>query len=274
MRNIKSLVYSFITGFTVFIVGVYFVLNFTPKQPEPKPDYSYIVTTKDIKKNDVIKEEDLEIKKSQFEISDTYKNKNDLVGKTAQQDIAVGKPIIKHFIKEMTKQINTAQEPSAGFRAIPLLIKKSSMPPYLEIGQKFDLYTKEESMKIENVKILNILDPTTNDSNKMLILEINNADAPYFIEQIVKTKGVLLLQKNIEEYGNYKFTRLTNGNPEPEPKKSTPTKSSVDEYIPPISELLNNNGNTENKFTEEVQNEKKQVELIVGNTKTQVEFNE
>ena len=70
------------------------------------------------------------------------------------------------------------------------------MPPYISLNDRFDLATKDNLMIIENLKILNILDPTKDESNKMLILEIKSEDVPTFIKYQVSTKGFIFLQKN------------------------------------------------------------------------------
>ena len=241
--------------------------------------YEYIVAVKDIKKGDSIKEEDVEIKDLGIEMTDAYKHKGDVVGRVAESDILPQKPIIKNFLKaiEPIKTV-TYNEPQSGYRAIPFLIKKASMPPYLSVNQKFDLITKENSMRIENLRILDILDTTTNDGNKILLFEIKNSDLPTYVKYQNSSNGFIFLKKNPSEYGEYRFLDLAKQTGEPKTASSgMPSKMPDGEYLPPISDIVGYDGENDSsgsKLNNTETSNKKEVEVIIGDTKTKLEFNE
>lgn len=284
MNNRKSLIAATIAA--IFVLALFGTITFKNenKKTETKqstPQYQYVSAKNAIKKNAVIKEEDVEIKMSPASLVGSYKATGEVVGRKAKQDIEVGKPIMKVFVQEIKIDdgANAGIKPAEGFRAIPILVRKSSLPPYISLSDRFDLATKENSMTIENLKILNMLDPTKDDSNKMLILEIKSEDIPSFIKYQVATKGFIFLQKNKEDVGEYKFTDIQKLEEE---RKKAEEKKLFDELLkqanepaslPPIENIKNNepipdfqpSGFIEAKNT-------KEVEVIIGNSKTKMEF--
>ncbi len=283
LNNKRALILSAITAVCVFGCFGAYVFNSTPKDVQtPKtPQYQFVVAKEEIKKGSVVKEEDIEIKDFPMDINGTYKATGELVGRTAKQDIVAGKPIMKAFIKEIVvKETNDEGiQPDEGFRAVPVLVKKSGLPPYISTSDRFDLTTKENTMVIENLRILNILDPTKDESNKMIILEIKTSDVSDFVKHLSTTKGLIFLQKNPGDYGEYKFTDLERLRIENElaqekrameeliKKTSNPIPPAIENNeIPNISDIAPSVFKTPEKTRE--------VEIIVGNSKTKMEFSD
>lgn len=268
MKNRKSLMLAVVAAALVFVTFGSITIKTQPKQSVSGPSFQYVVSKTDIKKGDTIKEEDVEIKDFKVNIEGTYKASGEVIGRTADADISAGKPIIKDFIAviDIANKAKGA-EPVSGFRAVPVLIRADSIPPYLAANSKFDLFTRESSMKIENVRILNILDPANNTSNKMLVLEIKNADVQRFIEYQTKTKGFIFVQKSPDEYGDYKFYDIlkSSGNRVLSSASyyDSDTLPSIEKLPPEIDEYTQNAGYYSGG---------KQVELIVGNKRSKMEF--
>ncbi len=282
INNKKSLIAAFVAGAFVFIIFGSITLKTTPTtKTSSNPSYQYVVANKEIKKGDIIKEEDVKIQDFVIDIEGAQKATGEVVGRKAATDIVPQKPIMKSFVEEIKveeKPDAIALEPKKGFRAIPVLIKKSSIPPYLKVGSVFDLYTKENSMKIENLKILNVLDAPRDEGNKMLIVEIKNGDIPIFIESLRSTKGLILLQKNISDMGEYRFYSTLGGTPILKASNQIKKQTSDNmEVLPPISQIDKNIvdiSNNEKQTTKSNNNEYNEVEIIVGNNKSKVEFTE
>ena len=277
INNKKSLFYSSVAAVSVFGIFCLLLFNSTPKvveKPKEASEYEYVVTTKDIKKGDIITEDDVEIKDLQMEMTGAYQKKADVIGRSTEEEIKAGMPVVKNFLKAIEVNNTSNIEPKNGFRAVPLLIKISALPPYVSTNQLYDLFTRENSMKIENLKILSILDSTSGDGNKLLILEIKNSDVPAFIDNQVATSGFIFVQKNPEEYGEYKFssTKKSFNSDKDIISSEMPAKLPDSAYLPPISDVMNN----EPSISQPAVNytDKKQVEIIVGNTKTKMEFEE
>ena len=124
-------------------------------------------------------------------------------------------------------------------------------------------------MNIENLQILSILDGKGTGGNKILVLEIKNGDVPKFLEYAQQTKGFIFAQKNTDEYGEYKFIDLNKSTISP----GAPIKSEIPEHLPSIGVLGDSSDNVANG-TIEGYVPKKEVEVIVGNQKTTMEFAE
>lgn len=271
-NNKKSLIVATVAFCAAFCIIWYWASNSTPKTKEAENQtLEYVFTKTPIKKGDIIKEENLQMKKSVMEFEGAFKNISDVVGASANTNIEEDKIIIATFVN-LPQDLKSAI-PSVGFRAVALPIAKSGIPPYVIAGKKYDLYTGSNTMKIENVKVLNIIDQPENNSNKMIIFEIKNSDVPTFVDSINKKGGdsYMLIEKNEADYGVYKFTKK-----EEEPKKETKLPPLIkDGYIPPIENLDNFLAPNE-KNIEPVSNDvpKKEVEVIVGSNKTKMEFSE
>lgn len=284
INNKKSTIFATAAALVVLFLFGSVTFKTTPQPQNVKqPEHLYVAAKNTIKKGEQIKEEDLEIKDFPIEINGAYKATGELIGRVAKQDIEAQKPVIKTFIKEIeiTEQPKEGILPQEGYRAIPVLVQKSGLPPYISLSDRFDLATKENSMIIENLRILNILDPAKSDLNKMLILEIKNEDVSAFIAYQVKTKGLIFLQKNSEDIGEYKFTDIKKA--ELEKKKSEekralediPKKASNEPVLPPIDKIKDNADSDielHNTLKKRADNTK-EVEIIVGSTKTKMEFN-
>ncbi len=280
-NNRKSLIAALVTGALVFVIFGSITLK-TPDTVQTAPSYQFVVAKTDIKKDDKIKEENVEIKDFQVNIEGTYKATGELIGRVAKQDITAGKPIMQAFIQPIDVQDDPLKgvEPDEGFRAVPLLIKKSSLPPYVATNARFDLFTRENTMKVENLRILAILDTSKDGANKMLLLEIKNEDVPAFIKYQVDTKGFIFLQKNTGEYGEYKFVDFEKIKKQQEEKtaKQTARRTSgaVSGEIPSLKNIPDIEDipyvGSKNVQTKEPPISGKGVEIIVGNTKSRVEF--
>lgn len=278
MNNRKSLIAATVASAMVFVIVGSLILKTPPKEIQSNlPKYQYVISKTDIKKGDVIKEEDIEMKDFGINIEGTYKATGELIGRNAKTDIASGKPIIKNFIEEIKiKQEKIGIEPQEGYRAIPVLIRKSAMPPYLSTETRFDLFTRENSMKIENLKILNVLDPTRDESNKMLVLEIKNSDVSAFIEYQVKTKGFIFLQKNPNDVGEYKFIDIEKAE-QAKIRKEAENRAKNETGLPSVPVIGKISPDDIQNINElipanNVNTHKKEVEVIVGTQKTKVEF--
>lgn len=281
MNNRKSLIAATVAALFVLIIFGSITFNGNGKidaAREKTPQFQYVITKNAIKKNDVIEEEDVEIKMSPVEIGGTYKATGEVVGRKAKIDIEVGKPLVKAFVQEIKikEEPKEGIKPQEGFRAIPVLIKKSSLPPYISLDDRFDLATKDNSMIIENLKILNILDPTRDDANKMLILEIKSEDVPTFIKYQVATKGFVFLQKNKEDIGKYRFIDIKKQEIEKIKNYGPITEGDIPSSLPPIESIKDNyNQIPDIQSTGFVAPKKgKQVEVIVGSSKTKMEFDD
>lgn len=286
MNNRKSIIAATVAALFVLIIfgSITFNGNKQKVTESKAPQFQYVVAKNIIKKNAVIKEEDVEIKTSSVAIGGTYKATGEIIGRKAKQDIEIGKPVTKNSIQEIKikEEPKEGIKPKEGYRAIPILVRKSSMPPYISLNDRFDLATKDNLMIIENLKILNILDPTKDESNKMLILEIKSEDVPTFIKYQVSTKGFIFLQKNKEDIGEYKFVDIKK---QEEEKKKAEEKKMLEEMIkqasipanlPPIEKIKDNNDQIPELQTGSfvAPTKGKEVEVIVGNSKTKMEFND
>ena len=278
MNNRKSLIAATVAALFVLIIFGSITFNGNMQKPiEDKPEYQYVAAKNAIKKNAVIKEEDVEIKMSPVEIGGTYKGTGEIIGRKAKQDIEIGKPVVKAFIQEI-KIIEEPKgvKPKEGYRAIPILIKKSSLPPYISLDDRFDLATKDNCMIIENLKILNMLDPTRDESNKMLILEIKSTDVPTFIKYQVSTKGFVFLQKNKEDIGEYRFIDVKKQEEERKTFESMLRQANEPVNLPPIERIKDNNDQISDFQSSGfvAPRKGKEVEVIVGNSKTKMEFSD
>lgn len=269
-NNKKSLTVAFVAFVAALGIIWQFAPNYNPKTKEPeKPLPEYVFTKTAIKKGDIIKEENLQMKTSAMEFEGAFKSIDEVVGASANTNIEEDKILITTFVD--LPQALKSVIPSVGFRAVALPIAKSGIPPYVVAGKKYDLYTGSNSMKIENVKILSIIDQPENNSNKMIIFEIKNSDVPVFVSNINKKGGdsYMLIEKNEADYGAYAFTKKNE-----EPKNGVKLPPIVkDGYIPPIENLDNF---LDDKNVQPVSNNipKKEVEVIVGSNKTKMEFSE
>lgn len=285
--NTKYMIFAIGAGAFVFFCFLLVVFKYNGQGAAQdddlvaKPKIEYVYFAKDIKKGATIKEEDIVVKESKVELDGAYKSKAEVLGQITSKDVTADKPVMKVFLKQK-KIAAPGEEPVKGFRAIPILIKKASLPPYLETGQKFDLVTKEGDLKIENLKILNILEPTKNDANKMLLLEIKNSDVPVFIEHQIQTRGFVFLQKNPSEYGEYKFSAKNISKTSNSAAEAIPYKMPDSSYIPSIPDIPSISTDASLKEDEsKIPNNDifdygntKEVEVIIGDQKTKVEFKE
>ncbi len=273
MNNRKSLIYSGIAGVAVFVI--FFLIAFGPSSNnnnnQTVTGYDFVITKKTIKKDAVIAEDDVTTKHFAIKIDNAVTATADVVGKKANKDIEADKPVLKAFLKETktgSKDEVKVKEPKKGYRAVPVLIKKSAIPPFVSTSGKYDLLTKENNMKIENLTILNMLDPE-DKSTKLLLLEIKDSDVPSFVKHQVKTKGFVFIHKNKSEYGDYRFIaddRITPGSSGKTyaPSGSLPPIDKIPQIddIGQIGDLNQNYGTTGGK----------EVELVIGSKKSKVRF--
>lgn len=272
----KPLVIAFLVAVIAAIGLAALFNNVTFKTNEPATsefDYVYIKTP--VKKGDVITKDNVGIKNTKINIAGGYQDVNDVIGKTAGVDMEEEKIVIEAFLENEKK----SEGPSIGFRSVALPIAKSGIPPYVQSGKRYDLYTGSNELRIENVKILDIVDQPNVSSNKMIILEINSSDVPNFIDNLKGKEKYVLVQKNVREYEPYKFYYSK--------KVEAPAKTEKpDGYIPPISSLDRNIDRITDKQIEvldklkdsmdyelQKQQTRKEVEVIVGSQKTKMEFN-
>jgi len=274
----KPLVIAFIVAFIVAIaLGVLFN-NVTFKTKEPVvSDFNYVYITTPVKKGDIIKEENVGLKDTKINLAGGYKDVHDVIGKTANMDMEEGKIVVEAFLSDTTKKLDG---PAVGFRSVALPIAKSGIPPYVQAGKRYDLYTASNELKIENVRILDIVDQPNVSANQMIILEIQNSDVPSFVDCLKGKEKYILVQKNVQEYEPYKFYYSK--------KDKIPAKiERTDGYIPPIDSLDRNIDKITDKQIEvldklkdsidyelQKQQTKKEVEVIVGSQKTKMEFKE
>ena len=90
MNNRKSLIAATIAA--IFVLALFGTITFKNenKKTETKqstPQYQYVSAKNAIKKNAVIKEEDVEIKMSPASLVGSYKATGEVVGRKAKQDI-------------------------------------------------------------------------------------------------------------------------------------------------------------------------------------------
>lgn len=285
--NTKYMIFAIGAGLSVFFLFLLVVFKYNGQGAAQdddlvaKPKIEYVYFAKDIKKGATIKEEDIVVKESKVELDGAYKSKAEVLGQVTSKDVTADKPVMKVFLKQKKTSV-PGEEPANGFRAIPILVRKASMPPYLETGQKFDLVTKENDLKIENLKILNVLEPTKNDVNKMILLEVKNSDVPAFVKHQITTAGFVFLQKNQNEYGEYKFTEKNIKKDLKPVYEDIPSKMPDNFYIPSISNIPSIPTDASLKEDEsKIPNNDifdygntKEVEVIIGDQKTKVEFKE
>lgn len=262
IKNNKSLVMAALMATMVFVMFS-FVIFKPPKKPTPQETtFQYVSAKTNIKKGEKLTEDNIEIKNFPVNINGTYLAMGEIIGREAETDIEAGKPILKNFIKAIIikEEKPKSVEPAYGYRAVPLLIKKSQLPPYITTDAKFDVFTKENTLKIENLKLLNILELSKDPNNKMLILEIKSDDVATFIKYQMGTNGFIFLQKNPKEYGLYNFIDIG------KEKKLTEQNAlfEIDPELPPIDKLP----------IKTLQSENKEVEIVIGNQKKKVNFSE
>lgn len=287
-NNKKSLIIAAMCACFAFVLVASVALPGS-KQQKPvntAPKYQYVVATREIKVGELIKEEDVTIKDYTINIPSAYKATGEVVGRDAMIKIEAGKPVMKSFVKELVvkeKEEPKKLLPDEGYRAFPILMRKNDFPSFVASNKKFDLYTRENSMKIENVRVLDILDTSKEGSNKMLILEIKNDNIKPFIKYVHETKGLVFLEKNPGDIGEYNFYDIaeTEKN-EANAKEKKELEAAIQKYkelqeanraLPPVQTIKN----TEIPDIEDITNETnepemKQVEIIVGSTKSTVDF--
>ena len=270
-RNFKSLAAAGITATIVcaIILSVTFNSN-SGKEPEKVPVYEYIVLTKDIKQGDVIKEEDITVKEFPMQIAEAHQGRADVIGRTANQDLEHDKPIMPPFLKPIIVTEKEDQDLRPGYSAVPILINKGQLPPYVAKGQKYDLYTRNGNFKIENLKVLDVMDQPNNNDNKLLVIEINTPNVSSLIEEMHNHGGFVFVRRNEEELGNYKYIV----------KKDKPSGDITRDILageklpvlPKTDETLNALIEKEIQKVEQEAKNTKEVEIIIGNQKTKMEF--
>ncbi len=276
IRNKKAKIIAILTGLIVAVMFLYGTVINESKNEKSKPQgFNAVFLTNEIKKGATIKEEDIEFKTLPSDFPDAYKTSAEVVGRVANKDLPKGSMIIKGALEEASSSsVGTQlQEPENGFRAVPVLIKKDAIPPYVSLDGRYDFYTKESSMEIDNLKILGMLEQGENSNNKILVLEIKNSDIPSFLEYANKTKGFVFVKKNKNDYGKYNYSDISGIKKEPKITQSAPQKIADEGKLPPIGDFQDFSSETK---TQQVQNitPKKEVEIIIGNQKTKMEFEE
>ena len=87
-----------VAAISVFAIFCLLLFNSTPKaaeKPKETSDYEYVVTTKDIKKGDIITEDDVEIKDLQMEMTGAYQKKADVIGRSTEEEIKLKELLAK-----------------------------------------------------------------------------------------------------------------------------------------------------------------------------------
>ena len=288
-NNKKSLIIAAASAFVVFIMFAIIALPNT-KQQQPKqvaPKYQYVITKNEIKSGAAVKEEDVEIKEYPINIPNAYKATGEVVGRKTKVKIDAGKPVMKSFIKEIIvkdKEEPKVYLPDEGFRAFPMLVRKNDFPSFVVINKRFDIYSRENSMKLENVRVLNLIENAKDSATKMLVLEIKESDLKSFIKYMGETKGLIFLQKNPGDIGEYNFIDIAElDRKEKELKEQREWELTLKRHrelqeanreLPPVQTISNSEVPNIEDLASIDEPKVKQVEVIVGSTKSTVDFKE
>ena len=272
-KNSRSIVVAIFFALVVFSIIACIVLRPAfEKEPEKAPTFEYLVLTRDIKEGETIKEEDVVTKEFPMEIQGASKTLAEVVGRTTARDIEHDKPVMPPFLKPLIvlPEAKKEGELQKGYSAVPILINKANLPPYISKGQKYDLYAKSGNFKIENLKILDMLEQPNNNDNELLILEIKTPNVSSLIDKMQNHGGLVFVRRNEYEHGDYKYTAKN------EPSLNKAGSSSYTEGVipalPKTDETISNYLEKEIQKVEQKQEEKQEVEIIIGNQKTKMEF--
>lgn len=260
LSNRKSLFIATVTAAAVFVMFGYMTLK--PEQQAARTtEYNYVIAKNNIKKGDIIMDEDIAIKNFPINIQGTYRATGEILGRKAAVDIAAGKPVMTDFIEKPKVQNTVDNTPNAGFRTVPVLITSEIVPKNVTPDMKFDFITSDNSLKIDNLRILEV-SAAQNKKSKIVLLEIKDKDVQAFLDGFSKVKGVNILKKNPDDYGEYKFRSGYM------PRKSADYNLPSDYKLPPVDKI------SSDPFNEYGLRRNNQVEVIVGNSKNTMEFSE
>ncbi len=263
LSNRKSLLIAMVAASFVFVMFGYITLK--PEKQAKTTPYNYVVAKTEIKKGAVIKDEDIGIKNFPINIQGTYTATGEVVGRKASADILPGKPVMVNFIEKTTVKATVDNTPRKGFRTVPVLITTDVVPKDINADMRFDFITSDDSMRIDNLRILDVVNAQSGRNSKIVLLEIKDNDVQTFLDNFGKIKGINILRKNPSDYGEYKFrigktiVKKTSGDVVSANSSSLPP---IDRFqADPLSEYGSSYG-------------KNQVEVIVGKTKKTMEFSE
>ena len=275
-KNTKSIFMAIGAGLACASIFVIANGSQSTNAPVAKQEFQYVYTVGEIKKGDKIKEENITFKAAPVEIDNAIKNSGEVIGRKAKQNLSDGMLLTKDLLEEIkvddTPELD-ASNIQPGFRAFPVLVETKTLPPFVTAGKKFDIYTRENTLEIDNVKILTILNQPGANNQKILVLEIKNSDIKTLLKQITSGNMFIFVEKSPEEYGEYKFINLEKT---AQSIGGSSVGPSMGEYIPPIKNLDMNIGESSYMPDMDMSTKPagKEVEVIVGNKKTKMEFEE
>lgn len=285
-KNKNQLIISVLVGLAIFIITYLFVVEQyekNAKQEElikkliqsaetyamnPENTTFYVVAKKDLPKDYVIKEEDIEMKYLEMKINGACTNSKLAIGAKTSAETKKGRPVI---LKDIAVKENTSSgdEPKSGFRAVAATVAANKIPPFVKDNTYLDVYTAQSTFQASNVRVLKVAD-TTNKANKLIIFEIKEEDVGPFINGMTIDK-LIPVQKNSNDETQYSFSYdpfkyssyvVTNEELEKEAKTSETVNEPANEqvYTVPAVNTVSRQRNIET------------VEVIQGNIVKTVDF--
>lgn len=220
-KNKNQLIISVLVGLAIFIITYLFVVEQyekNAKQEElikkltqsaeiyamnPENTTFYVVAKRDLPKDYVIKEEDIEMKYLEMKINGACTNSKLAIGAKTSAETKKGRPII---LKDIVAKEDPASgdEPKPGFRAVAATVAANKIPPFVKDNTYLDVYTAQSTFQASNVRVLKVAD-TTNKANKLIIFEIKEEDVGPFINGMTTDK-LIPVQKNSNDETKYSFS--------------------------------------------------------------------
>ncbi len=220
-KNKNQLIISVLVGLAIFIITYLFVVEQyekNAKQEElikkltqsaeiyamnPENTTFYVVAKRDLPKDYVIKEEDIEMKYLEMKINGACTNSKLAIGAKTSVETKKGRPII---LKDIVAKEDPASgdEPKPGFRAVAATVAANKIPPFVKDNTYLDVYTAQSTFQASNVRVLKVAD-TTNKANKLVIFEIKEEDVGPFINGMTTDK-LIPVQKNSNDETEYSFS--------------------------------------------------------------------
>jgi len=287
-KNKNQLIISILVGVAIFAVTYQFIVRQHDENVQQRAQIEqlkkgigvnsesvdenttvYVIAKRDIAKNKVIEEDDIEMKDIEMKLNNAFIERKSVIGSTALKEIKQGRPVTKTAVR--IPGSSNSDEPKDGFRAVSATVAANRIPPFVEDGTYIDIYTANNTIQANNVRIIKILDSSTK-SSKLILFEIKEEDVGPFVFAMTKDK-LIPVQKNRNEKDEYAFAY--------DPfKYSSYTMSSEDmgsldgEGLEPVSDTGGGGGIIHANYPTSGGGQKRSetVELIQGSEKKTLDF--
>lgn len=220
-KNKNQLIISVLVGLAIFIITYLFIVEQYEKnikQEElvkkltesaeayamnPESTTFYVVAKRDLPKDYVITEDDIEMKYLEMKINGACTSSKLAIGAKTSAETKKGRPVILKDVAEQKNPTN-GDEPKPGFRAVAATVAANKIPPFVKDNTYLDVYTAQSTFQASNIRVLKVAD-TSNKANKLIIFEIKEEDVGPFINGMTIDK-LIPVQKNSNDETEYSFS--------------------------------------------------------------------